>query len=273
MMMWWNSLDNAAVSVLNENLVISYWFPGDERRSGLCLVGVHKVDESLAAIFDFQRKHNKPMRVRHVPEAIIENMQYPELFTCRPERAFDEYIIPISHHYPMSNLATFRKMRIRRFLSRVSEDRITVREVDMDDRHIQKMLSLRRKQWRKQGTINQSYLRQEEAFNYAIRNASAIGVSGIGLYIDEQLEGFCLFQRMHDKRYITIHHAGVSQTYPKLFDYMLYVFAKWFNDQGIQWGNIEMDMGIPTTRLIKMAMRPANFFRKYTIEPVKNNDF
>lgn len=36
-MTWWDQLDSAAVSMLNGNLVVSYWLPGDEKHSGLSI--------------------------------------------------------------------------------------------------------------------------------------------------------------------------------------------------------------------------------------------
>src|SRR5690606_23515595 len=62
LMTWWGALENCKVSILNNNLVIAYWMPGDEQNSGLSLVGMNKVDESICEIFDYQQQNGKECR-------------------------------------------------------------------------------------------------------------------------------------------------------------------------------------------------------------------
>ena len=39
-MVWWGALDGLAVSKLNDNLVISYWIPGDENTQDFLSLGI-----------------------------------------------------------------------------------------------------------------------------------------------------------------------------------------------------------------------------------------
>jgi hypothetical protein len=54
---------------------------------------------------------------------------------------------------------------------------------------------------------------------------------------------------------------------PGLFDYMTYAFSKYFTDQGFKYANIHSDLDSVRMRVLKMALKPAKFFRKYTVEP------
>jgi hypothetical protein len=48
---------------------------------------------------------------------------------------------------------------------------------------------------------------------------------------------------------------------------MINMFTEWFVQQGVNYINLGMDFGKPILRVAKVALRPVNFFRKYTIQP------
>src|SRR5689334_17126748 len=86
LMSWWNTLGEMSISVLNNNLVVPYWLPGDERRSGLSLIGTNDIDESLCVLFDYLRDKGDPVRLVNVPEFVVTNVRYPGLFTFKEDR-------------------------------------------------------------------------------------------------------------------------------------------------------------------------------------------
>src|SRR6185436_12585506 len=96
LMNWWNALDSCAVSTLNGNLIMSYWVAGMEKMSGISMMGMEQIDETICSIFDGQRAKGDEPRLVHVSEFVIERMQHPELFRCAPERNHDEYILEIA---------------------------------------------------------------------------------------------------------------------------------------------------------------------------------
>lgn len=100
LMTWWSSLENTSVSRLNGNLVISYCLPGEDKFTGLSLVGTNDVDESICAIFDYLREKGEPLRLVNVPEFVISNAAYPAMFNFKEQRALHEYILPLSGFYP-----------------------------------------------------------------------------------------------------------------------------------------------------------------------------
>lgn len=77
MMTRWNTFGEILVATLNGNLVIPYWLPGDEKRSGLSLVGTKDVDEPLCSLFDYLRSKNEPVRLVNVPGVSCEKRKIP----------------------------------------------------------------------------------------------------------------------------------------------------------------------------------------------------
>jgi len=269
LMLWWNQLGSLAISLLNGNLVISYWLPGDERRSGLSLIGKHNVDESLCTIFDYLQERNEAPRIIQVPEFVVSHMHHPELFRFEGERTLDEYIIPIDKFYPLSHVISYRRHRIRKFLSGVDEGRISVRSIDLSQEENRSLLLDSVKLWPKKGTINAPSKMSEEALHASVAEAEQLGIENVCLFVGGTLHAFLLYQSPADKRYVIFAQAKLSYELPFLFDYVAYAFAKWFAERGVTQVNLDVDFGIPMFRIIKLALGPQNFFRKYTVEPAR----
>lgn len=266
LMIWWNQLDTCAISALNNNLVIYYNFLGSEEMSGLSLIGTNKIDESICMIFDYLRERNMPVRLVHVPEFVLENIEYPEMFRCIHDRDFDEYIYDISKFYPLNHMISYRRHRVRRFLSEIDENRVILKELDLTQPSERQML--RDHVWPEKG-INKLAKAFEDVWTETLDNADLLGLEGVGLYIDKELKAFCIYRQSYDRRYIHFREAKVDYALPYLFDYMVYAFARWFAEKGVQYVNLDSDAGLPFLRMFMVALGPSNYFRKYSIEPMR----
>lgn len=271
LMIWWNFLDTCAVSELNDNLVISYWLPGVEEYSGLSILGTHKIDESVCTIFDYLRAKGEAPRLVHVSEFVMSNMKYPELFSFIAERNFDEYIVPISRLYPLSQAVSHRRVRIKKFLADVDESRIIIKSLNLAAPENKQLLFDSAEAWWSKHTVNELLLIEKEAMEVAIGQAEGLGVENVCIYIDGELHAFCLFQLALDKRYALISHAKVNDKIPYTFDYLTYAMARWFADKGITYVNLDCDLGLPFMRMIKLSLGPTNSFRKYIVEPARGS--
>lgn len=267
LMLWWNPLGDLAVSLLNGNLIISYWLPGGEKMSGLSLVGTNKVDESICTVLDHQQERGDQAQLVHVPEFVLSYLEHPEMFRFEGERDLDEYVLALSKFYPLNHLISYRRLRVRRFLTKVAERRVSVRQVDLTQHVNQRLLLGSVACWPKQGTINEQSQLAVDALQMALAESEALGVENICLFIDDTLHAFALYQQPADKRYIIFNQAKMSYGLPYLFDYMVYVFARWFTERGISYVNLDVDYNVPMLRMVKLALGPENFFRKYTIKP------
>jgi hypothetical protein len=265
---WWNFLESCRVSTLNGNLVIAYWFPGIEKYSGLSIVGKHDVDHSICEIFDYLGERNEPMRLVHVPEMVIREMRYPAQFKFKEERGFDEYIVPVERFYPLDGAQFYRKYAVKRFMAKIEDSRIVTKSIDLSDESNRQLLLAKTNSWWKKGSINDLLKLEQEALVTSIKMGSQLGIKNMCLYIDGELQGFCLYQLPQDQRYAIIAHIKVSTEMPHAFEYMAYVVACWFAHRNIQYVNLEYDLGLPLLRVIKLALGPTTYLRKYTIEPV-----
>lgn len=265
LMSWWNQLGTCSISLLNDNLVIYYSFLGSEEMSGLSLIGANKIDESICTIFDYQRERDMPVRLTHVPEFVLENIEYPEMFTCMHDRDFDEYIYAVSKFYPLNHQISYRRHRVKKFQDNIDEARVVLKELDLSNLH--ERTSLAEHKWPQKG-INKLAKAFDEIWKETLENADLLGLEAVGVYIDGDLMAFLLYKRAVDRRYIFLREAKVDYAVPYLFDYMVYTFARWLAEQGIQYVNLDSDAGLAFLRMFMVALGPVNYFRKYTIRPL-----
>jgi hypothetical protein len=263
----WNALDAASVSLLNGNLVLSYWMLGLEKNSGLSLIGTNDVDRTLCELFDHLRQTGQQVRLVHVPEFVVEHIQYTDMFRLKPERRFDEYILDLSKLNNMQEMKAFQLKRVQKFMARTKGMRVVVKPIDLMSKQNQELMLRCREEWKNRGVINYIVRHVNDMIEVAIQQSEAVGLHALGLYVEGELKSFVLYCKPADKRYVIISHALESSEIPYTYDYMVYAFAGWWADQGITSVNIDSDLGIPLLRAIKIALGPSNYFRKYTIEP------
>lgn len=158
----------------------------------------------------------------------------------------------------------FRRLRVKKFLSDISEDRIVLKSLDLSRPENQQLLL--NCPWPNKG-INKLGKMFDEAWTGTITHADLLGMENVCLYIDGELRAFMLYLVPADKRYIIFRHAKVDYGIPRLFDYMVYAFNRWLADRGVTYINLDSDIGMPFLRMLMVALGPVNYFRLYMVTP------
>lgn len=267
LMTWWNELGSLRVAQLNNNLVISYWLPGDDIISGLSLIGRHRVDESLCTIFDWQKEQNDQARVVHVPEVVISNIRYPDIFDFEPNRNGDECVLRIDNLASFQNLPGFCRPRLKRLFVDIEEKSVVVQKIDLSLDEEKCLVKGCVNQWTKSVGFNSVGAAETERLFIACGLTDRIGLECAGLFIEGVLEAFILYSIRQDIRYSIVHFGRFNYDVSHVFELAVYKFAQFFADEGVKFANIESDLGLRSLRSAKLLLRPHNFFRKYTIIP------
>lgn len=269
LMMWWNLLGGLAVAQLNGGLVISYWIPGDEKHSGLSFIGTENVDESICTIFDYQRERGEKSRLVNVPEFVINNMQYPEMFAFKSGRGDDEYLLSVSKFAKLENMPTFMRHRAQKFIQETTQatQKIQVKSLKVANSWRQMLAAAER--WPLKGVNNVNKLEREVLAHTLSPLGAALDVRGVALFVDGSLEAYCLYFPTPQKDCVIIAHARINYDRPRLFEYTVHAFSAFFERKGITRLNIHADNDSLKLRALKIALKPENFFRKYALEPSK----
>lgn len=270
LMGWWGINEPPSISLLNGNIVIVYKSQIGELSDNFCIVGANKIDESICAIYDYLIEHGQKPKLVHVPDFVVDNIRYPELFNFRAERAFDEYLIDLAQQQPLENISGFQRYRVEQFLERMHGHRVTIERLDLSLEDVRQQLLELNGSWPRKG-INSANPHEEAAIKRAIKNADKLGLENACLKIDDVVQGFILFDAPYNQEYMTLEYARLSYAINHIANFSIYMFSEWLASRGVKYANVSMDYGKPVLRIAKLALRPANFFRKYTIEPQKQS--
>jgi hypothetical protein len=267
LMTWWNSFDNAAVALLNDNIVLSYWLPGMEQYNGLSIVGTKKVDESICTLFDSMIAEQKKPRLVHVPEFTVSSLEHPELFTITPMSEFDEYIVSLADLSALSRASITRLKRIEAFARQTAAKHVSVKTLDLASDADLRLLKQGLDSWVRTTKGNNFSQFSDNNVNDVFERANMLGTKNLCLFVDDELQSFMFYDLTHDKRYVNVGNIRVHDRYPHTFDYANHVFARVLVEQGATFANISHDLGLQRLRSLKLSLQPVSYFRKYTIEP------
>lgn len=269
LMVRWNAGDVPTVAIMSDNLVVSYWMPGNDRSSGISLLGDQEVDASICQIFDWQRSVGQQPRLVHVPEAVIVSIKHHELFVFEGERDFDEYIVRLDRLADVKTLPGLFRVRIKQFMRRNKSRIVSVRSVDLKTLEARRAFLGIAQSWNGKGFINSAAKHVNDMIELAILSAPDLGLSALGLYIDDELAGFIMYYLPDDDDTIIITHSLVDTTRPYVYDYMIHAFSRWLLEHGVNFANLDSDLGLPVLRGVKLALGPVNYYRKYTVRPAE----
>jgi hypothetical protein len=264
---WWNLGQKLAVSLLNGNLVINYHLPFDIHNSGYSLIGNHAVEESVQTIFSLLKAQNKPQRLVHVPEFVIQEIRHPGFFSINEELDYNEYILDARSLAKLegSPHRTTRR-EVNHFLNDVSSRDIRIKPLDISSQLAINELCTTLVKWRLESSSTNDPMQSEyNAIKIALNNADVLDMQHLGLYVDDVLHGFLLYHQTANKNYYLLSHLKVSHAIPYVFDFMIHHIALEAIEKNVSFLNIEMDLGIENLRQHKLRLRPVDFFRKYCV--------
>jgi hypothetical protein len=269
---WWNLEGKLRLAELNGNLVIDYQLATDTDNSGLSLIGKHKLRESIQTIFSYLKQEGRPVKLVHVPEFVTDEIKDRAGLELTEELDYNEYILD-SHG--LANLESALHGRIRRkvgrFMREVEDREIEIRELDLSSEKVRNQLWESVTAWAEAfPSRSDPRLAEHEAIQKTLAHAQKLSVQSLGLYIDGNLYAVILYHVAHDKNHYILNHLKVDYSIPYIFDYMTHHIAGKASKEGVDFLNMEMDLGIESLRHHKMRLRPVSFFRKYTVSPVQS---
>lgn len=269
---WWNLEGKLEVCELNGNLIISYYQSFDELNSGLSLVGQNRVDESVKILLEHQKKVGYPVRLVHVPQFVVDKLEFRDGLDIEEELDYNEYILDSQALASLENPIHGRTRRkVKRFLREVENRKVEIKELDTStpearDQILKSILS-----WEtNRSSDNDPHQTEHHAIKKTLSQSPQLGIKNLGLYIDENLCAVFLYHTSHDKQYYIMNHLKVDYSIPFIFDYMTHTIADRAVRENINFLNMEMDLGIENLRRHKLGLRPVDFFRKYTISQIVN---
>jgi hypothetical protein len=275
LMTWWSSLGNCKISLLNGNLVVAYWLPGDELNSGLSLIGTNKIDESMCEIFDYQKARGEECRLVHVPEFTMSKIHYPGMYDCEQETDYNEIILSVENSADFERTPGFIRSKIATFLKATKGKIVTLKVLDPSKETTQDTIIKKYYEWQERQhpiVVNELPKYAEDAFLDSVKNAKVLNQEVLSLFIDDEMHSFTVHEKPSHPQYSILKYSGFSCEVPGLYEFACYRMAGLFSSQGIKYVNMAIHIGDPRHTAHRLALRPINNFRKFSVIPtgVKN---
>lgn len=266
---WWNLEGKLKLCALNGNVVINYHLPFDSENSGFSLIGKHDLEASILALFDYLRREHHPMRLVHVPDFVVKEIKHRDWLNFEEELDYNEYILDAKGLASLEDALHGRTRRkVKRFLREIEDRKMEIRELNLSSVEEQEKLFEAILLWEAEHpSKNDPEHTEHKAIKKTLSQAKHFGIRHLGLYVDDSLHAIVLYHQASDNNHFILHHLKVDYSIPYIFDYMTHRIASKAVQEGIDFLNMEMDLGIESLRNHKMGLRPVDFFRKYTITP------
>jgi hypothetical protein len=266
---WWALSEQLMVSTLNGNLVINYHIPADEMNSGLSIIGREKLDDSIVTLFHYLKGEQRTPCLVHIPEFVVKEIKRREGLSIVEEPDYNEYLLDTK---ALSKLEgpqyQLLRKKIKRFIRTVADRELEMRTLDMTLADVQDEVFKSIAEWQAKNDLkNDPGGNEHKALEKTLKLAPQLGIEALGLYIDRALHGVVIYHRPLGKEYVVLHHLKADYETPYISDYIHHQIAKHAAARSVTKLNIEMDLGIENLRKHKLTLRPAGFFRKYTVTP------
>ncbi len=265
---WWNLDDKLTVSDLNGNMVISYNQPLEIQDSGLGLVGTYKIDESIKIIFKELKAQNKQAKLMHIAEFVVSAIKYPDQFEIEEQQDDNEYVLN-SHELAELKGSSHARLRqqISRFLREVGGRELQTKELNLSDERTRQEVFAAIAGWsEKFKTENDPEFEEKLAIEKTLNNYDMLGMKNLCVYVGGKLMAVLLYHQSANKNYYIANHLKVDYSLSNIFDYAFNQLAKVAVSNGVEFINIEMDLGLEGLRKHKKGLRPVSFFKKYSIK-------
>lgn len=253
----------AEVCMLKDNLVfiLSDYVTGEDR---ITFVGLDDIDETVDTLLEYADTRTKSKCLKLIPEIVVNGIVDKEKYLCVEDEDNHDYIISVKEVLSLCGNSWYTTRReLRHFVQNYNYQ---FEQIELSDHATMKQVVDLCKLWVKQkGESKEETEVEFEALNRGLTFASDSDHFAFGLYVDGKMIGFSINQTVHDGYYIG-HFGKADLNYPGASKIIEYECAKFFDNKGYKYMNLEQDLGISGLRMSKRGWNPVFYLKKYTIE-------
>lgn len=259
----YDTQDRTRVCMLKNSLVfiLTDYITGEDR---ITFVGLDETDVITETLLEYASENTKSKCLKLIPEIAINAITSKDRYLFTEDENNFDYIIDVKD---MLSLSGRRWHGVRKELSHfVRNYEYQFTQIELNDRTILKQVVDLCVLWAKQkGESKEETEVEFEALNRSLTFANDPDHFAFGLYIDGKMIGFSINQAVHDGYYIG-HFGKADLNYPGAYKIIEYECAKFFDNKGYRYLNLEQDLGIPGLRIAKSGWNPVFYLKKYTVE-------
>lgn len=272
---WLNLNGDLRISTLNDNIILSYTSIFENNEPTISLIGKSDIDISINEIFKHQKQNGLKQKISFTPEETVDSIVNKQNYEILDNRDNWDYILD---SYSLSRMTgnSFRSFRrkVIKFIKDYGQD-VVIKEIDLcNDQEKQTIINAMHT-WKSVYTLSENDKMRVEgrAINAALVLANKIKNHCIGIYVNNRLESFCLFQthkQLNRTQVAIANHIKCNYEFEHIFDFTTFCLSSYLYQRGISTVNFEQDLGIDGLKQHKLMLRPTGFLKKFTITPIPN---
>jgi hypothetical protein len=265
---FYNFDGSLAFSRLNSNLLAKYYDP-EIKETVYVIYGTNKFIESVNKLFHYQKSIGQEQKITNIDTAQAEILRLSGDFIVEPmEDAFEYIIKTIDHSHITDPRLKDEAMHIRSFVRRYGDD-ICINELNMAEPSAITKIINSWHVWDHHYKNNNNDVDASERGHVSayLEGASELNTRCIVITYLGQIVGFTFFDIYKEYSCAVGQFMKVDYAYSHAFDFLVHALCSKLYTEGIQYINIENDLGISGIRYKKQSLLPVKMLKFYTAIP------
>jgi len=264
----WDTREEIRIARLHGNLVILFSDYISEEKY-FCFIGTNRVDHTIHTLIVEAAKQNLSETLRLIPEPIIKHITHPKRYVITEDRDSFDYILSVSDLVKLEGTKYHPQRNFIKRYKTAYEAATHTKLLELSDKQIQEQILGLFYLWEKSRGKSRSETEKElHAIQKLMNHSHLLNIKALGLFINNELKGFAVNEIISDRHGVA-HFEKVDLSHTGIFQYLKHESAQLFHEHGVQFMNIEQDLGIEGLRKTKLANHPVYFLKKYTIALAK----
>jgi len=262
----WNVKEEIVISSLYDNLVVRFTdYINDE--VFFSLIGKNKLESTIDTLLAYCRSIGVEPRLRLVPKSVVGALT-PEAhahYTIEEDRNNHDYILSVQELCDFTTSRFRRKKELHNQFVRSHGENVVFRPLDLHSEEVLFEMQNVATAWQQSRGKSINEARNElDAIKRSLKHHQDLSIKAVGVYIKGKLVAFNIFELLPGKVAMG-HFIKADVDFKGIFEYLVHNSARYLKSLGIEYINIEQDLGINGLRKYKESYKPIGFLRKYTI--------
>jgi uncharacterized protein len=260
----WNVAENARISMLNNNLVIKFSDYGTGS-DFYTLIGENDIDDTLMILLDFAKNTGVIETLSLVPESVVKEIKSTNLFIVSEDINNHDYIYKTTDLINLESYTYRRKRYLINSYNRNYGHCTEYSQVELGSEDIIKEIRRINSLWVEIRDKKMSDIETEiTAINRYLNHNELLESKCFVMILEKVVIGYVMFEVLHN-RVANIHFSKCDTTISGVSESLYHNLAKHLNSIGIDYFNLEQDLGIEGLRKSKLSYRPSHFLKKYQV--------
>jgi uncharacterized protein len=260
----WNVDNSVQLSELNGNLVVRFsdYLTGETFYS---LLGDHDLNAAAQQLIDLSDREKLRPRLKLVPEVVAARLD-TGIFVVTEDERHSDYILMVNRlcTYKGARFASKRN-EVRKFLRACPHAQF--RTLDLADAGVVAQSKALFSRWNEQRGApgEREAAREYKAFERCLGSQDHLQLIGAGLFAMDELIGMSVLEIVDHKYAFTHFEKTDIENFPGIGSFLNQKVAGLLAARGIQYINIEEDLGIAGLRMSKRSYDPCNYLKKFDV--------